>query len=523
MRFASLGTNGMKGVSPVVSVTLLIAVAIIGVMATWFWVSSYTSKPPLPETIFKGYTVMHAYLNASGTGCNRLDLQGVSGVNVDYLELYVKDYTTLKAIGANGTNPLNPAYINVTSFNATAIGKYYVKGLNVPFSRDITANDWYAYDEGKGAAVDSQNSVISVGVINDNGYIIKYNRYGTVQWNVSLNYTYLEDVAADYSNNVIAVGEFNHSASHTNDVNAVFYVIKYDANGAHQWNKTFACQNRSTAYGVAVDHSNNIIATGGCWNASGNSSYITIKMNSLGTEIWRNYTPVNDWGAALDVIVDSGDEAAIVTGWNYSYTTAELTSGQRVYTVKYNLTTGGLMWSNTYVITYAIRANRTSMGLALRSDGNLYLAYSTEQYYIRVINASNGNFKNTITTIMDFNEDVALDRLNNIIVVGQIIGVKHGSKTWTQKFNSNSTSVWFTLLPSDNADSGNAVIPDNNTDVYVVGGTDSGFTVGAGMYTVKLDSGTGDTVYNTISIPKGAYFLKSNRGGYNTQSFRCPS
>ena len=80
--------------------------------------------------------------------------------------------------------------------------------------------------------------------------------------------------------------------------------------------------------------------------------------------------------------------------------------------------------------------------------------------------------------------------------------------------------MWSTLLPNDDADSGNAVIPDNNTDIYIVGGTDSGAMFGAGMYTVKLDGGTGDTVYNTISIPKGAYFLKSNRGGYNTQSFR---
>jgi len=511
----------MKGISPVVSVTLLIAISIIGVMATWFWVSSYTSKPPLPETVFKGYTVLHAYLNDSGNGCNRLDLQNAAGATIDNIELYVKDYTTLKTIGANGTNPLNPAYINVTNLGSTSVSTYSISGLNKPFMNYLPGV-WSTNDEGRSVAVDSQSNAILVGNAYDMGIIAKYDKYGTGLWNVSLNYTYLYNAAVDSSNNIIAVGLFNHSAGITNDVNSIIYVVKYNSAGAHQWNKTFTCGtgNISNAYAVTVDSSSNIVAAGGCWNASnGNSSYITIKMNSLGTEIWRNYTPVNNWGTVLDALIDVNNNFTIVTGRNGSRSTYS-----EIYTIKYNLTTGGFIWNNTYVVGGLYNTNSTYMGMALSSDNKLYLSDDGDQYTIRVVNASTGTSMSSLNTRINtrdltYTRNVAIDKLGNILVTGWEASGKH-CFAFFQKYTSNFTRVWSKWTPTNEDDYGTSIISDNYTDVY---GTGYQFVPSWPLYLVKYNGNTGQTEYNSISIPVGAYFLKSNIGGYNTQIFRCPS
>ena len=37
---------GSKGISPVVAVVLLIAIAVIAAVGVWYWVSAFTGKPP---------------------------------------------------------------------------------------------------------------------------------------------------------------------------------------------------------------------------------------------------------------------------------------------------------------------------------------------------------------------------------------------------------------------------------------------------------------------------------------------
>jgi flagellin-like protein len=54
-----------KGVSPVVAIVLLIAIAVIAAVAVWYWVSPMTSKPATAETTQKTVTVEECYADAN--------------------------------------------------------------------------------------------------------------------------------------------------------------------------------------------------------------------------------------------------------------------------------------------------------------------------------------------------------------------------------------------------------------------------------------------------------------------------
>ena len=103
-----------KGVSPVVATVLLIAIAVISSVAVWYWVAPFTAAQPMPSTSQKGYIVADTYPNASNTGCNGLDLRNTGGQTISGVVFEIRDYATGKQAGINGTNPVIPAYINMT-------------------------------------------------------------------------------------------------------------------------------------------------------------------------------------------------------------------------------------------------------------------------------------------------------------------------------------------------------------------------------------------------------------------------
>jgi len=106
-----------KGVSPVVATVVLIMMAVMAAVAVWYWVSSSTTKPPLPETSQRGYMVTSVYDNASVTGCNGVDIKNVGGISISNVVFEIKDYVSGRPAGPNGTDPptLYWAYVNITS------------------------------------------------------------------------------------------------------------------------------------------------------------------------------------------------------------------------------------------------------------------------------------------------------------------------------------------------------------------------------------------------------------------------
>lgn len=66
-----------KGVSPVVAIVLLIAIAVISAVAVWTWVGPLTSKPPMGSTTQYSLTVLRCY-----PGTSTIDIKNTGGTRI---------------------------------------------------------------------------------------------------------------------------------------------------------------------------------------------------------------------------------------------------------------------------------------------------------------------------------------------------------------------------------------------------------------------------------------------------------
>ena len=103
-----------KGISPVVAVVLLIAIAVIAAVAVWYWVSPMTGKPATADTTQKSVSVSRCYSTYTA-----LDLRNTGGVTIPSgtnFAVYYSDNGTL----ANGYVEFN------SSLQSGQIKKYMI-------------------------------------------------------------------------------------------------------------------------------------------------------------------------------------------------------------------------------------------------------------------------------------------------------------------------------------------------------------------------------------------------------------
>jgi hypothetical protein len=141
--------------------------------------------------------------------------------------------------------------------------------------------------------------------------VIKYNSGGTKQWekiyNTGIGFNdQLKDMVVDGSGNVYVTGSVNKV-----NVNSSFLTIKYNSAGTQQWVKTYnASDEYSTPNAVFTDGLGNVYVTGVL-----NQNYHTIKYNSAGTQQWlATYNNgANSYDFATAIWVD-GSGNVYVTG-----------------------------------------------------------------------------------------------------------------------------------------------------------------------------------------------------------------
>ena len=237
---------------------------------------------------------------------------------------------------------------------------------------------------------------------------------------------------------------------------------------------------------VAVDGNGNVITAGGWWN------YYTVKFNgSTGALLWSNIT--GSMYMANDVAVDANNDV-IVTGSNGTSNAAAY------YTVKYNGSTGAALWTN---ITKPTAGIDTAYGVAVDANNDVIVTGSNGTsgdtvYYTVKYNGSTGaalwtNITNP-STGTDIAYDVAVDGNNDVIVAG-----RNGSYFFTVKYNgTNGALLWANTTTTGSTVYGVAV--DGNNDVIVTGNSNSGY------YTVKYNGSTGALLWaNTTTAARYAY------------------
>jgi flagellin-like protein len=98
-----------KGVSPVVAVVLLIAIAVISAVAVWYWVSPLTARPAVAETTQKSIAVTACYYNANPAN---IDVRNTGGLSLSARFFEVRYSDNGSAVSYNSSHN---AYANMSS------------------------------------------------------------------------------------------------------------------------------------------------------------------------------------------------------------------------------------------------------------------------------------------------------------------------------------------------------------------------------------------------------------------------
>jgi hypothetical protein len=312
--------------------------------------------------------------------------------------------------------------------------------------------DGWGHDEdvANAVAVDRAGNVIVTGFTtnlsgNINIATIKYDPNGNLVYVKEFDGAdHLDDrgfaLALDTAGNAYVAGYIT-----TADNGRDWMIIKYMPNGDTAWTRSADGWGEAddVIYGVALDDSGNVIATGYTTNLGGNINIGTIKSDPDGNVVYvKEYDgPTHNGDAAIAVAVDAAGNA-YVTGASMGATSNDYV------TVKY-LPSGDTAWARRY--------NGTA----------------------------NGD---------DFAYAIALDAAGNALVTGSSVGAGSGTDWLTIKYLPNGDTAWTRRANgwANASDESYSVAVSRSGDVFVTGFTMSlGSNINYGTIMYRPDGSLG--------------------------------
>lgn len=121
-----------KGVSPVVAIVLLIAIAVISAVAVWSWIGPLTSKPPTGATTQYSVAILSCY-----PATDTIDIQNSGGVKISgqAFDLINRNTGVLLNESAVSAQTLTPGETNssvLVGHDLTAGTSYALRAQNFP-------------------------------------------------------------------------------------------------------------------------------------------------------------------------------------------------------------------------------------------------------------------------------------------------------------------------------------------------------------------------------------------------------
>ncbi len=229
--------------------------------------------------------------------------------------------------------------------------------------------------------------------VDRNGLVAKYDTNGTLLWQRYIgddaadpgpfNWQEFRGVGFDSSDNIYAAGFTTNVFSTTGAVEDG-YVVKYNSSGTVQWQRAFGTTESDSLYDIAVDDSGNSYV-GGHTDVAGVSDFrgLVIKINSSGVIQWQCMlnTGVQGSGSTNVYGLDIDDSGNV-----YAFTKF----GTSVVLLKYN-SSGVVQWHKTYSDfksnnSYGCIAVKGSQVYLVGEDGN-----DSSRGVILNINTSDGS------------------------------------------------------------------------------------------------------------------------------------
>ncbi len=307
-------------------------------------------------------------------------------------------------------------------------------------------------------------------------------------------------VAVDGENNAIVSGysQLFYPPAQRN-INSI-YTLKYPPAGPPQaWHSQYngpgAIDDRATAIATTTDAANNIAVIGYGKNAAGNEDIYVVKYAAV-PALDAQGKAVPSWAAAPfdgggddipSAVVIAADGSVYVTGYSETAVNSNI---YRMFTAKYNGTSGALVWSDLYSVIAGgdNRGNSIAIdpagdvyitGSAMNASGNrdIYtIKYSgtgstaQRQWERPLAGAANGD---------DEGVSVRIDSIDGAVVVaGTILTAAGDDDVTVIRYNAAGDTIWQkTLLRSATGERAVAMAVDSSGYIYVAGNTGNGTTV----------------------------------------------
>lgn len=313
-----------------------------------------------------------------------------------------------------------------------------------------------------------------------------------ITYNGTQYFFYKNVTKTDRAGSVFVAGATFNTAG-----NSDILIAKYSSTGQIQWIQQYAglAGMHDFAAGLAVTNSAAYL-TGVVFNntVTAESDAITIKFSTT--------TGVIQWVSTYDGAansLDGGKHVAVsgsdlyVTGGSYN---ASFNSD--FLTIKYDEATGTQSWASTYdyvgaddaaLKSVVSGANLTVTGAVSTATANAY-KYTTLTYAVSSGSLTATNVSTVVTTTsVNAVTDLIGDGSGNIYIVGSMTAVGQGENMYVQKLNGTLSSVWtYTFNGASNLDDiAKSVQVDNSSNVFITGYSTSS-TQGKNICLIKLNS-----------------------------------
>ena len=328
------------------------------------------------------------------------------------------------------------------------------------------------------------------------GQISFSNFYGASavsHWIATIGGTGFDDaqgIAVDGSGNVYIAGRTGSAGAGSYDV----LIVKYNADGVIQWQRTLGASSTDAGLAIAVDGSGNVYVHGYAFLSSGSADFLTVKYNTSGTLQWQrtlsSTTAKHEFGSGVGV---DGSGNVYVTG----HTNAPHSSYD-MFIAKYT-TTGYLQWQRSL----GGSSSEGSPNITVDNSGNFYVVGSTQSAGVGKSDLYISKFNSAGTmqwqqclglSESDYGEGVGVDGSGNVYVSGatrSINGVQ--SDALIAKYNASGAIQWQRILQSssDVPDQSRDLAVDSSGNVYIVGNTRSSMSALSDVLIAKYNtSGT---------------------------------
>ena len=332
------------------------------------------------------------------------------------------------------------------------------------------------YTQSLAVAVDSSGNVYVTGT--EKGAFIttvKYNPKGKQLWSNSylsdsVIYSSGRDIIVDNSGNVYVTGTGIRSV-----INYECITIKYNSSGTREWIAFYDDINyQERANAIAIDSIGNIYVTGNHFGGLyAGYSFITIKYNSSGAQLWADKANIPDgFNISQAIKLDASGNVYVVGSKGYPGTNMN-----DFVTIKYN-SSGVKKWTRTY--NGADNLNDQARDLVIDNLGFIYVTgYSTsaggKKNFLTIKYDSSGTQQwvqqyNGTENQNDEAFSIAVDKENNIYAAGNTLDspnsdiavIKYNSsgvEQWVKKYNGSMNSL----------DEASKVLVFNSGKIYLAG------------------------------------------------------